>query len=68
MKKILFYIQIFVVGLICAILHRCPKCWKKLSCIVDDYGGLWDGYGLWYCEKCDGIIKDDFKRNDKINI
>lgn len=65
MKKILYYIKRFVIEFVCAILCRCSKCFGELDCIVDDYGGLNDGYGHYYCPKCSGIIKDDYKKQNK---
>lgn len=39
---------------ITALLCRCPKCWEPLDCIRDWSGGV-EGYGLYYCPKCDKI-------------
>lgn len=61
----LYYIKRFIIELVCAILCRCSKCFEELDCIVDDYGGLWNGYGHYYCPKCSGIIKDDYKKETK---
>ena len=41
-------------GFIAALLSRCPKCWEPLDCIRDWSGGV-EGYGLYYCPKCDKI-------------
>lgn len=66
MKTLLYYIKTFVIELACAILCRCPKCFEELDCIIDDYGGFNDGYGHYYCSKCSGIIKDDYKKENNI--
>lgn len=54
MKKFFKFFKI----LICAILCRCPECFTALDCIRHDYGGLFDGYGHYYCPKCCGPLKE----------
>ena len=46
----------FIIGFICALFHRCKKCGSGL-CVIRYSVGLIDGYGLYYCPKCTGIIE-----------
>lgn len=53
-------IKEFFKHLICAILCRCPECWGPLACEYHDYGGLWDGYGHYYCPECSNMKGESY--------
>lgn len=62
MKVCKFYSMIkdFFKHLICAILCRCPKCWKPLACQRHWVGSV-EGYGNYYCPECDNMKLEDMQ-------
>mgnify|MGYP007012495421 CR=1 FL=1 len=47
-RKILRLIRVFM-------MIECPKCGGKMDYTCDFTGHI-QGYGMWYCRKCDGDI------------
>lgn len=50
------FIKSFIIGFVAALLYRCPKCWGPIAC-ERDWSNRIEGYGLYYCPKCDGHYK-----------
>ena len=51
--------------LIAAILCRCPQCWQPLACQRHWLGGI-EGYGNYYCPKCNNVTEKNYKEYEDV--
>lgn len=49
-RKIIRFIRVFM-------MIECPRCGGKMDYTCDFFGHM-EGYGMWYCRKCDGDINE----------
>lgn len=54
--KIKVIMKRFINSFFCALFCLCPHCHKPLAKITTDYGGLYEGYGHYYCPDCDNFF------------
>ena len=55
-------IREYIVGMLCALIHKCPKCGKHLACDDNDFS-----YGNWYCPNCDGNCEEEIGIKEPIS-